>query len=216
MVYVLDNQDTSAMYLPQLTLLEDGKFVFVENLYEGMGTYVGDYTVQQNDVRCTVTACSFSGGGVAGGDVTELTFSLQPDGSLQLGQNLCYAQKDDIFFPQSAQRSVIGTVYVSQWDGAVQGCEPTIAFAADGSFTMEENLLDRMGTYTGSYDICGSSVRCVVHTCNFNEGGRDYAGANVGFFYFSAQPDGSLRLENDLGASLKGEIFAQSAEKAAA
>lgn len=207
-VYVLDDANTLPEYLPQITFFADGTFAFIENLYEGMGCMSGTFTADAAAVQCTVTQSTFSGTGFAGGDAKGITLLREENGALQLQQDICYSMAGNRLVPADADLSVIGRVFVSKSPNFSAGYEPTLTLAPDGSFTMRENLLEGMGSYTGCYDVRGKSVRCFVHTCDFNNNGGSFAGADVGLIGFSLQEDGTLRLDTDLCGSVYGDRFA--------
>lgn len=101
-VYV-SQADFPEEYRPTLVLNADGTFHLTENLLEGMGHYTGTYEESADALLCHVETCDFDDGtgGLAGSQLTEISFEKQADGSLVLQVNLCGSFEDDSFCLQA-------------------------------------------------------------------------------------------------------------------
>ena len=85
------------IYYPYLELDNRGGFTYYENIYEGMVYYYGVYKVNGDEIICTVDYTDpYDLSGVKGGDVKEIKFTLNEDGTLTLNTELCYSYKGAI------------------------------------------------------------------------------------------------------------------------
>ncbi|MBR0385629.1 MAG: hypothetical protein IJI05_03685 [Erysipelotrichaceae bacterium] len=95
--YELRDSEVSNEYRPYVEFYEDGKFIFYENLYEGMGFIYGHYDAVGDMYACHVDNNEELNGTVGYG-VKEFTFKFASSGpSLVLQQDICYSQKGAIF-----------------------------------------------------------------------------------------------------------------------
>lgn len=80
---------------PNITFKEDGSFVMVENLLEGMGKYTGIYQYDGRQYRCKVQTVDFKG--FAGDSVKEIVFRTFNDSLISLGTALCGSTANTYF-----------------------------------------------------------------------------------------------------------------------
>ena len=89
------NQETSDEYLPYVEFESDHTFVFVENLYAGMGEIRGTYEFKDNGLLCHVKE-TYSG--FKGDDVKEIYFEFKDESTLILKTELCMSRVGDEFY----------------------------------------------------------------------------------------------------------------------
>lgn len=82
-------------YMPSVEFTSAGEFIFIENLYAGMGEYRGWYEKRDDGFTCHVDTCSFSG--YAGDDVKTIEFRYKDASTLILDSDLCMCRKGDLF-----------------------------------------------------------------------------------------------------------------------
>ena len=87
--------DWDSPYEPVLALLPTYEFELYENLFEGMGTYKGEYYETEYGITCYVQSVNFTG--YKGDDVTRIEFTKLSNGSLMLMTELCGSTVGDIF-----------------------------------------------------------------------------------------------------------------------
>lgn len=93
--YYYSNEGFMDIYKPKLLLNPDGTFVFVENLYAGMGTYQGTYQIDDEQLLLTVTSIDFDG--FKGDDVELITLTINDQNTLTLNTDLCGSRKGHVF-----------------------------------------------------------------------------------------------------------------------
>lgn len=89
-------QDVKEEYLPTITIATDFSFLFYENVYAGMGKYIGYCSPEQNGWACKVTDGSGMMG-FAGGDVKEIIFESIDSETMELKTDLCMSMSGDRF-----------------------------------------------------------------------------------------------------------------------
>ena len=89
-------QDVREEYLPTITIATDFSFTFYENVYAGMGKYVGYCSPEQNGWACQVTDGSGMMG-FKGDDVKEIRFDYVGEDVLELKTELCMSRAGDRF-----------------------------------------------------------------------------------------------------------------------
>ena len=89
-------QDVKEEYLPTITIATDFSFLFYENVYAGMGKYIGYCSPEQNGWACKVTDGSGMMG-FAGADVKEIIFESIDAETLELKTDLCMSMSGDRF-----------------------------------------------------------------------------------------------------------------------
>lgn len=108
------------------------------------------------------------------------------------------------YFGGAAWRSAGNPVGGNGASDFVPGREPSVAFFKDGTFIFTENLYNRMGTYTGTYDL-DDNYGAILTVKNHDLKG--YKGENVKEIHLLHYGDYNLQLDTDLCASEKGDIF---------
>ena len=83
-------------YLPTITIATDFSFTFYENVYAGMGKYLGYCSPEQNGWACKVIDASTMMG-FAGADVKEIIFEAVDGETLELKTDLCMSRAGDRF-----------------------------------------------------------------------------------------------------------------------
>ena len=187
-------------YEPSIALFKDCTFVFTENLLSGMGTYTGTYDMDSSQgITCTVKSVSFSG--YKGADVKEIVFTRPNPYNLQLETDLCGSTAGEQFYWVPGMAGA-GS-YISTDNAVEDKLKPAIAFNSDQTFSMKENFLAGMGTYTGVYVFDSNQWICKVESTNF----AGVMGDDVKMIKFGNYSKDEIMLGTDLCMSLSGRIF---------
>ena len=187
-------------YRPKLLLLSDQTFVYIENLYEGMGEYRGTYAIEGGQIICSVESVGFEG--FAGDDVTEFRFSVKED-MLELDRDLCsslagYLYSDDLaMIPEHTL-----SAYYSEAERFAKNNEPNVIFFDDGTFLFYEVTKDGFGSYSGTYVREDNILHLTVQDVDFSGKGSD-----VKEITMEIVNDEELELQTDLCRSLAGDLF---------
>ena len=229
--YVSTSENFSGKYRPSVTFKEDGTFVMEENLYEGMGTYSGQYTYDGYYYECEVKEIGFSG--FAGDDKKTIGFARFDGDLITLMDDLCGSAAKDIFVKEERLEEVVGkedqpkdsnpgteeyTIKPKQEVGAVtekwlytsaskmfsDPYMPTLQLNTDGTFELTENLFEGMGHYTGTYAI-EDEYRLTLTVTNTDFKG--FRGDDVKTIEFEALSKDVLELRTELCGSVTGDIF---------
>ena len=187
-------------YRPKLMVMSDGTFVYVENLYEGMGEYRGTYTIEGGEIICNVEYVGF--GGYAGDDVTEIRFRAEGD-VLVLDRDLCSSFKGYLFSDDLSKiPEQTLSAYYSQAGRFDKNNEPNVIFFEDGSFLFYEATKEGFGAYTGTYEREDNILHLTVQSVDFT--GK---GADVTEITMEIVSDEELELQTDLCRSLAKDLF---------
>lgn len=112
--------------------------------------------------------------------------------------------------PDAEQLDPVGT-FVSTNETFRKEELPTITFSADGSFTLEENMLNGMGEYRGSYEYDGTYYECRVEEVGF----FGYGGNVPETFSFLRFDANTLILLDLISGSQPKDVFVKAAEDSA-
>lgn len=94
--YVMNTSDTIDRYKPFVELYTNGKYLFRENLYEGMADVTGLYGIHTTDLYLRVLDNSQMQG-FAGDDLTEIDFTVNGNSIFSV-QDVCFTRKGSEFF----------------------------------------------------------------------------------------------------------------------
>ena len=218
--YVSTNESFSGKYRPSVTFNKDGTFAMEENLYEGMGTYSGQYSYDGYYYECGVSEISFSG--FAGDDVKKIGFARFDGNTIILQDDLCGSLSKDVFVREEQLKDNSGsedyTIKPKQEVGEVNETRlysssskmfsdpyvPTLQLNPDGTFELTENLFEGMGHYKGTYATADEyRLTLTVTDTDF----KGFSGDSVKTIEFEALSKDVLELRTDLCGSLTGDIF---------
>ena len=93
--YVMNTDDTIDIYRPYVELYSNGRYVFRENLYEGMADVIGLYITNGSELYLRVIDNSRMQG-FAGYDLKEIAFSMTVN-SIFSAQDVCFTRKGSEF-----------------------------------------------------------------------------------------------------------------------
>ena len=80
---------------------------------------------------------------------------------------------------------------------------PSVTFSESGTFVLSENLLSRMGEYSGTYTFDGTAYECTVDHISFS----GFSGDDLRTIVFTCSGADQLTLENDLCGSKANDSF---------
>ena len=187
-------------YEPSIALFKDGTFIFTENLLSGMGTYSGTFEMDGSyGITCKVESVSFSG--YKGADVKEIIFTRPNPYNLQLETELCGSTAGEQFYWVPGMAGA-GS-YISTDNAVEDKLKPAIAFNSDQTFSMKENFLAGMGTYTGVYVFDSNQWICKVESTNFS----GVMGDDVKLITFGKYSEDEIMLRTKLCMSQNGQLF---------
>ena len=93
--------------------------------------------------------------------------------------------------------------YVSTSENFSANYEPSVTFSEEGTFVMKENLLEGMGSYSGTYEYDGNYYECTVKEIDFS----GFAGDDVKKLEFSRFDADTIILLTDLCGSNAKDVF---------
>ena len=202
--YVNRSFEASAGYEPEITFEETGIFFMRENLFEGMGQYVGQYTVSDGMVICNVDTIGFSG--FAGDNVKQFRFQITED-ALILADDLCASGKghrsERTGSPYTlAPKQEVGEItetrlYISSNKSFEGKYSPMLELDPDRTFILTENLYSGMGHYYGTYEVDEYVLTLHVSKTDFS----GFAGDDVKEIRFEALSEDVFQLMTDLCGS---------------
>ena len=186
---------------PSVMFFSDGTFVFTENYMEGMAYFRGSFTYDKSCITCKADSMETYRKTSESDKEIRLTFINDSQLKLETGINGSFAGDTFIFVNQIWAAGE----YVSTADrGFVKGCEPTAVFNSDGTFEVTENLLSRMGKYSGIYQYDGNQYQCKVQSADFS----GFKGDDVKFIRFNVNDEGIVLL-TELCGSGTGDQFVE-------
>ena len=94
--YVMNTSDTIDRYRPSVEMFSNGRYIFVENLYEGMANVTGIYHTNGSELYLRVVDNSQMQG-FAGDDLKEIGFTVSGN-SIYSMQDVCFTRKGSEFF----------------------------------------------------------------------------------------------------------------------
>ena len=204
-IYYSQTLQAEDPYFPCIIFTTDGKFTFVENVYEGMIENNGVYSINDKQIDCILLENNLNG--FSGENLKELTF-IKDGNDLILMNDLCMSKKLDVFKTEKriAQEHSnpanpympTETVYKSTSELASPGYEPLLILSDNYSFVFSENTFHGMTSIQGRYEMDNwGNLNCIVEYSDDE---------NLHEIYFLKVED-HYELQTDLILSRTGDEF---------
>ena len=136
--YVNLREGVNPEYYPVITFYDNGEFEFYENMYEGMVTYLGTYSMDGPDVMVYPDYIRF-GQNISPADLGELKFFKLSDKYLIMKSTAYLSEFDDIFVNGTDQPE-LAYVYSFPMEGIADDAMTRIEMYTNRTFIYYENF----------------------------------------------------------------------------
>lgn len=197
--YVNIREGVNPEYYPQITFYDNGEFKFYENMYEGMVTYLGTYSIDGPDVTVYSDYVRY-GQSISPADIGELHFYKLSDKYLIMKSAAYLSEYDDIFV-SGTDKPELAYVYYFPMDGIADDAMTRIEMYTDRTFIYCENFYAGIDEVHGVFFTDDGVTFIFSPTTVYSNSGFEYKQ------FRCEETQAGFKLLDDLRGIGKGDLF---------
>ncbi|MBQ1342502.1 MAG: Ig-like domain-containing protein [Erysipelotrichaceae bacterium] len=197
--YVNIREGVSPEYYPVITFYDNGEFEFYENMYEGMVTYLGTYSMDGPDVTVYPDYIRF-GQNISPADLGELKFyKLSP--TYLIMKSTAYLSEYDDIFVNGPDHAELAYVYSFPMDGIADDAMTRIEMYTDRTFIYYENFYAGIDEVHGVFFTDDGVTFVFTPTLVYSNSGFEYKQ------FRCEETQAGFKLLDDLRGIGTGDLF---------